>query len=185
MKKIIFIISFAFIFFGCGKNDDYSKKDKQELWLDGYTGFYGRYERDRLCFLFFSANNGEEYITKSYVLDKELSYYEYTKLAEDDIYARLIDEESIQKKDGTIVKAKYSFLSKTEKTVEVVLPVGKYFVVAFYPDRGYRRDYWNKYATLNYTLESRYNPQSLTCAIPLDYSKYGCITWEYNRWNGY
>lgn len=60
---------------------------------------------------------------------------------------------------------------------EVKLPVGKYFVVAFYYDRGYRRDYWNKYATTYYTLNSSYNPQVLNVVIPGFYDRCGAIDW--------
>jgi hypothetical protein len=184
MKKILLLTFSLLALAGCGKSDDSDKKTEQELWLDGYIGQYGDKDPEAISFLFFPAGNGEKYITEAHQLPGELSYYEYLQLQEDPIYTRLIDKQSIERTDGVIVKAThvvtdYNILSA--ETTSTTLPVGKYFIVALRFERGYDRHIWNKYTTLEYNLEPRYNPQALSCVISVDFSTYGCVPWR--QWN--
>lgn len=179
MKKILLLL-FSISLFACSKSDDdYTNKKNQELWLKGYTQWVsgGDVESNALRFLFFLANNGEKYEVNSYP-SGVTEYYDYTKLKEDATYAKLLDNGELLLKSGEVVKpiADY-YVSNKDKYKEVVLPVGKYFVVAFCNERGYRRDYWNKYATTYFTLESRFNPQVLDVVIPGYYDRYGAIDW--------
>jgi hypothetical protein len=182
MKKLLLFFMLIPLFISCSdKEDDYSQKKEQELWLNGYTQWVskGDVEPNVIRFLFFSANNNEEFEIKNYP-SGATSYYEYTKLEEDAIYTQLLEKGELKLKSGESVKSIgdfKDFYSVDKKQLEVKLPVGKYFVVAFYYDRGVRRDYWNKYATTYYTLESRYNPQSLTVVIPGYYNQCGSIPW--------
>ena len=90
----------------------------------------------------------------------------------------LIDESRLLLKDGSTNSPIYEVESSKDETKEITVPVGKYFVVAFYYERGYRRDFWNKYTTQMYELKSRYNPQTLTVVIPINYTQYGRIDWR-------
>nr|DAL48470.1 MAG TPA_asm: PLAT/LH2 and C2-like Ca2+-binding lipoprotein [Caudoviricetes sp.] len=181
MRTLLMLCLVALITGCSGKEDDYSNKSEQELWLNGYTTTSSSVHADKesniIRFLFFKAGEVTNFDGKSFDTGFD-SYYEYTQLTEDAIYTKLIDEGKLLLKDGSIISPLLDIQTSPKKTKEVVLPVGKYFVVAFYYDRGYRRDFWNKYATKFYELESRYNPQALTVVIPVDYTKYGCINWR-------
>ncbi len=178
MKKQITLLLLLLLFTNC-KNDELEKSE-QSLWLNGYAlSTNGDKVSDVIRFLFFPADNGEEYITSNNKLNTS-SYYEYTHIDEDPIYARLIDERKIQRKDGAVISPVGDFtdLNKlTSSQLEVTLPIGKYFVVAFCSERGTNRDYWNKYATRYYNLESRSSPQALTVVIPPDFTQCGNIPW--------
>lgn len=181
MKTLLMLCLVALIT-GCSdKEDDNSNKSEQELWLNGYTttssSDHADKEANKIRFLFFKADQVINFDGKTLNTGFD-SYYEYTKLQEDPIYTKLIDEGKLLLKDGSTILPTFDTQTSTNKTKEVVLPVGKYFVVAFYYERGYRRDFWNKYATKFYELESRYNPQTLTVVIPVDYTQYGCINWR-------
>lgn len=182
MKQFILLLFFI-PFIGCSdKEEDYSNKKEQELWLDGYTTTSSSINADKkaniIRFLFFKEDQAINFEGKNYKTGFD-SYYEYTQLTEDAIYTRLLDKGELLLKDGRSIKPLLDTqTSSNGKTKEIVLPVGKYFVVAFYYDRGARRDYWNKYATKIYDLESRYNPQALTVVIPVDYTQYGKIDWR-------
>jgi len=182
MKKIFTLLLLAVLFAGCSSDDDdgTNKKD-QELWLNGYittsSASNSDKEADKIRFLFFDSDKASSFAGQAYNTGID-SYNEYTQLSEDPIYTKLIDEGKLLLSDGsTIIPVLDKTTSSDGKTLEVILPVGKYFVVAFYYERGYRRDYWNKYATTYYTLESRYNPQSLTVVIPGYYNQCGSIPW--------
>lgn len=181
MRTLLMLCLVALITGCSGKEDDYSNKSEQELWLNGYTTTSSSVHADKesniIRFLFFKAGEVTNFDGKSFDTGFD-SYYEYTQLTEDAIYTKLIDEGKLLLKDGSIISPLLDTQTSPKKTKEVVLPVGKYFVVAFYYERGYRRDFWNKYATKFYELESRYNPQALTVVIPVDYTKYGCISWR-------
>ena len=179
MKKILLLL-FSISLFACSNSDDdYTNKKNQELWLKGYTQWIsgGDVESNVFRFLFFPANNGEKYEVNSYP-SGITEYYDYTKLKEDKTYTYLLDKGELLQKSGNRIKpiADYTVYEK-DTYKEVVLPVGEYFVVAFCNERGYRRDYWNKYATTYFTLESRSNPQVLNVVIPGCYDRYGAIDW--------
>lgn len=181
MRTLLMLCLVALIT-GCSdKEDDYSNKSEQELWLNGYTTTSSSVQADKesniIRFLFFKAGEVANFDGKSFNTGFD-SYYEYTQLTEDAVYTKLIDEGKLLLKDGSAISPILDTQTSSKKTKEIVLPVGKYFVVAFYYERGYRRDFWNKYATKFYELESRYNPQTLTVVIPVDYTKYGCISWR-------
>lgn len=149
------------------------------MWLNGYTQWVsgGEVKSDIVRFLFFSANNNEEFEINNYP-SGVTEYYEYIKLEEDKTYTQLLDKGELNLKSGKIVKLVLdTSTSSNGKTKEITLPVGKYFVVAFYYERGYRRDFWNKYATTYYILESGYNPKTLDVVIPDYYNQCGSIDW--------
>lgn len=182
MRNVLVMLSLIALITGCsGKEDDYSDKSEQELWLNGYTTTSSSTNADKeaniIRFLFFNADKATNFNGKSISTGFD-TYYEYTKLPEDPIYTKLIDEGKLLLKDGSTIAPILDTKTLSDKTNEIVLPVGKYFVVAFYYERGYRRDFWNKYTTQIYNLESRYNPQTLTVVIPVDYTQYGCIGWR-------
>lgn len=182
MKKFLLLL-FAIPFVGCSdKEDDYSNKKDQELWLNGYVTTSSHINADKestiIRFLFFKEDQVEKFEGNNMKTGFE-SYYEYTQLTEDPIYTKLNNEGKLLLKDGSTIAPIFDIqTSSNGKTKEVILPVGKYFVVAFYYGGSPRRDYWNKYTTILYDLESRYNPQTLTVVIPVDYTQYGKIDWR-------
>lgn len=183
MKKLLLPFLLILTFIGCSdKEEDYSNKKEQELWINGYTTNSSHSNSDvsldRIRFLFFKGEVVDAFQGKSFSTGVD-SYYEYTQLSEDPIYTKLVDEGKLLLKDGTtLTPILDKITSKSVDKNEIILPVGKYFVVAYYYDRGYRRDYWNKYSTTIYNLESSYNAGFLTVVIPVDYTKYGNIGWR-------
>lgn len=178
MKKIILIAAVLLTVAGCGTEP--KEKTSQEMWINGYTMETSLSSKvaGGVRFLFFDANNGEQFQTTNTKFAG--NYYEYTQLAEDPIYTRLIDEEKIALIDGTVVSPVAAFTDSynlNQKQLEVTLPIGRYYVVSFRSIRGAKRNLWNKYAAKYYDLEARYNPQVLTVVIPGDLTQYGCIPW--------
>lgn len=181
MKNVVFLC-LAILVVGCStKEDDYSNKTQQEVWINGYTttssSEYADKQTNIIRFLFFDPDKASTFDGKTFNTGFD-SYYQYTKLQEDPIYTMLIDESRLLLKDGSTISPIYEVESFKDETKEITLPVGKYFVVAFYYERGYRRDFWNKYTTQMYELKSRYNPQTLTVVIPINYTQYGRIDWR-------
>lgn len=181
MKNVVFLC-LAILVVGCStKEDDYSNKTQQEVWINGYTttssSEYADKQTNIIRFLFFDPDKASTFDGKTFNTSFD-SYYQYTKLQEDPIYTMLIDESRLLLKDGSTISPIYEVESSKDETKEITLPVGKYFVVAFYYERGYRRDFWNKYTTQMYELKSRYNPQTLTVVIPINYTQYGRIDWR-------
>lgn len=180
--KHLLLLYLAILVVGCSsKEDDYSNKNQQEVWINGYTttssSEYADKKADIIRFLFFNPEQASAFEGKTFDTGFD-SYYQYTQLQEDPIYTMLIDENRLLLKDGTTISPIYEAESSKDETKEITLPVGKYFVVAFHYERGFRRDFWNKYTTQMYELESRYNPQTLTVVIPINYTQYGRIDWR-------
>lgn len=178
----LFMLCLAIFIAGCSdKESDYSDKTQQEIWINGYTTTSSSVNSDKetniIRFLFFDSEKASTFDGQTFNTGFD-SYYQYTQLQEDPIYTMLIDESRLLLKDGSTISPIYEIESSKDETKEITLPVGKYFIVAFYYDRGFRRDFWNKYATKLYSLEGRYNPQTLTVVIPVDYTQYGRIDWR-------
>lgn len=176
------IILGSLLLFGCSKNadDDYSNKSLQELWIDGYVALSSDSDYDRISvyYLFFEANNDEEFITGEKRYNGDL-ITEYLDL-EDETYS-LLKEDKIKLKTGEIVDAvavEFAYSQESGSTT-VKLPPGKYFIctIAF---NSYQETK-NKYTAQYFELTSRYNPHALTVVFPCDISRYGMIPWT--SWN--
>jgi hypothetical protein len=171
----------AILFTGCSKDNDQENSELQTLWVNGYTVDTPNSEKqaNMVTFLFFPANNGEVYKTKNQKLSSS-TYYDYIKNEEDEIYKMLIDGGKAYLEDGTAVAPVAKITDSnhlTGKQVELSIPTGKYYVYAFYYERGTHRSYWNKYAAKYYTLENSNNPRTLTVVIPSDFTQIGLIPW--------
>ncbi|PXV57129.1 hypothetical protein CLV62_1579 [Dysgonomonas alginatilytica] len=176
MRNILGFFLLTVLLLSCSsEEEDFSNKKDQALWLDGYTtsssSVNSKKELAAVRFLFFDGNKAASFEGETRMTNVN-TYSEYSKLPEDPIYSKLNKENKLLLKGGStidpVLVVKTSSISGN--TIEVTLPVGKYFVVAIL--------YSNKYATRVYELESRYNPQALDVVIPVDYSQYGKIAWQ-------
>ncbi|MFV0555019.1 MAG: hypothetical protein ACK5LR_10005 [Mangrovibacterium sp.] len=181
MKKLIIpALAVLCIFFACSEDVDYSNKKEQELWVDGRVKTSSSVHADSklsyLTILFFDVEVSNNFGGENYQTGFD-TYYLYTHLSEDPIYSKLIDDNRLLFNDGSTAKPLFIISTDDDEITQVTLPVGEYFVVAFYFMRGTDRSYWNKYATRIYSLESRYNPQYLSVVLPVDFTQYGRIDW--------
>ena len=178
MKRIL-LLALLLLALGCGKSDN--AKTEQDVRLSGYSYAYGKQPQESLRFLFFPADNGEQYVTEAYQLPEELNLYDFSRIEEDPIYTLLMEENSIRRTDGTIVQAKYVDTSTilfpvVDETI-ITLPIGKYFVVALCDVR-HSGGLMNKYATTDFTVEAKDYPLPLVCVMYSNYSQYGRVPWH-------
>lgn len=180
MRNILLLISIM-LFIGCSKEQESdSNKTSQELWIDCYVALSSDSDYDRISgyYIFFDANNGEEFRIeeKSYDGDKITEYLDLN----DEIYS-LLKEDKIMLKTGEVVEAvavEYAY-SKENGSTTIELPLGKYFVcsIAFNSYTDTKTKYTAKY----FEVTSRLSPHALTVVFPCDISRYGLIPWT--SWN--
>lgn len=183
MKKFtLFALALVFLA-SCGSDDDEKGNGIQEIWLNSYTAFTPQsdYEQTSAEFYFFSANNGEEFITESKRFNGTVSEYQSLK----DETFDLLNQGQIKLNNGEIIKASYSaYVSSSDtKYKSIFLPIGRYFVAAIYKGakNGYLWLYSTKYAAKYYDVKEAYNPLSLDVVFPCDINHYGLIDWV--SWN--
>ncbi|GAA6258255.1 hypothetical protein F070042J6_41070 [Bacteroides sp. f07] len=180
MKNYLFLAMavVAMMFSSCKNDDDENKNLNQTVWINGYElGFHqGDKVLASITFLFFPENSGKEYVTGNNKVSVE-SEYAYGCLQEEETYKMLQENNQMKLDDGTIVNAIYKFKTSiiSGKTLEVDVPVGRYFVVAY--DDASEAKYRNKYTCKYYDVYSRYNPITLTVVMPGDLTQCGCIPW--------
>lgn len=179
MKNYLLLaLTLLVVGFSSCKDDDEKKESIQKVWINGYE--LGTYPGDKalapITILFFPENSGKEYVTSNNKVSVESSYA-YSKLPEDENYRMLRENNQMKLEDGTKVNAIYQFetLIISDRTLEVNVPVGRYFVVAY--DTSPESRYRNKYTCKYYDVYSRYNPITLTVTIPADLTQCGCIPW--------
>ena len=135
MKNYLFLAMtiIAITFSSCKDGDDENKGSNQKVWINGYElGFHqGDKVLASITFLFFPENSGKEYVTSNNKVSVE-SEYAYSRLQENETYKMLRENNQMKLDDGTIVNTIYKFKTSiiSGKTLEVDVPVGRYFVVA-------------------------------------------------------
>ena len=159
MKNYLFLAMavVSMMFSSCKNDDDENTNLNQTVWINGYElGFHqGDKVLASITFLFFPENSGKEYVTGSNKVSVE-SEYAYSCLQEDETYKMLRENNQMKLDDGTIVNAIYKFKTSiiSGKTLEVDVPVGRYFVVAY--DDTSEAKYRNKYTCKYYRHHSIY-----------------------------
>lgn len=178
MRKNLLCLLVGVLFISCSKDNE--KPIEQEIWLSGYTALTNTstYEKASTLFLFFKADNGEEFDTNTELFDGTISEYQMIK---DEVFELLEKDHKIKLKSGEIISAYDSkFVSVLKDTyTSTFLPVGKYYVVAIYQGAkdGYIWVYSNQYAGKYIDIKSSYNPPAFSVVFPYDLKKYGYITW--------